>query len=101
MSPCAAAGRRGVSEREPDVGDVGELARLQLAARRLGAEIVLRAPDERLVELVELLGLTDVLPVEPRSVELERQPEEREEPLDVEEVGRADDAVAGDLDDDE
>jgi len=56
------------------------LARAQLEARRLGFTIVLRdvPPDVR--ELIGLAGLDEVLPVEPR-----RQPEEREEPLGVEE----------------
>ena len=40
---------------------VEELARLQLAARRLGCEIRLRNPCARLAELLELVGLKGVL----------------------------------------
>ncbi|WP_460446135.1 hypothetical protein [Angustibacter aerolatus] len=90
-----------MQQREPDVGDVAALARLQLEARRLGAELVWRDPDHRLLELVELLGLSDLLPASPASVELEGQPEQREQPLDVEEVGGAVDPLTAQLDDDE
>ena len=40
---------------------VDELARLQLAARRLGCEVQLRHASPRLVELLDLAGLTDVV----------------------------------------
>jgi ABC-type transporter Mla MlaB component len=64
----------------PDAGTVEALARLQLTARRLGRQIRLRHPSPELRELLELFGLTDVLRVEPG-----RQPEQREQPLGVEE----------------
>ena len=64
----------------PDVGAVNALARLQLAARRRGGEIRLRDPSPRLLELIALCGLAEVLRVEPG-----RQPEEREQPLRVQE----------------
>ena len=44
---------------------VDDLARFQLAARRLGWSVQLRSPDPDLVELMVLVGLEDVLPVDP------------------------------------
>ena len=64
----------------PDAGTVEALARLQLTARRLGRRVRLRDPSRELRELLDLFGLADVLRVEPG-----RQPEEREQPLGVEE----------------
>ena len=46
-----------------DVGVVGRLARLRLAARRSGAVLVLDAPDAALRHLAELFGLCEVLGV--------------------------------------
>jgi len=45
-----------------DAGTIDALARLQLAARRLDARIVLRNTPSELLELLELMGLTAVLP---------------------------------------
>ena len=56
------------------------LARLQLNARRLGLELLLRNASNELLELIAFAGLDEVL-----RVELERQPEEREERLRIEE----------------
>jgi len=64
----------------PDAGTIEALARLQLTARRLGCQMRLRRPSAELAELLALFGLDDVLRVEPV-----RQPEQREEPLGVEE----------------
>ena len=64
----------------PDVETVGALARLHLEARRVGLELRLECAPDELCELIELVGLEDVLRVEPR-----RQAEEREERLRVEE----------------
>jgi ABC-type transporter Mla MlaB component len=48
---------------EPDAGTVDALARLQLAARRHGCRIRLcGSASPELLALVELMGLTDVLP---------------------------------------
>jgi ABC-type transporter Mla MlaB component len=47
---------------EPDAVTVEALARLQLAARRLRCQVRLRGASSELLELVELMGLTDVLP---------------------------------------
>ena len=46
----------------PDAVTVDALARLQLAAGRLGCQVRLRDASDELVELVEFMGLTDVLP---------------------------------------
>jgi hypothetical protein len=70
----------------PDLGTVADLARLQLAARRLDFDVVLRNAPAALLELVAFVGLSDVL-----RVELQRQPEEREERLGVEEERELDD----------
>ena len=66
-----------------DLGTVDALARLRLAGKRLGFEVRL-TPTEELLELLELVGLVEVL----------WQPEEREEPLGVEEEGQLGDAPA-------
>jgi ABC-type transporter Mla MlaB component len=47
---------------EPDAVTVDALARLQLAARRRGCEVRLCNACDDLIELVELMGLTNVLP---------------------------------------
>jgi hypothetical protein len=65
-----------------DLATIEALARLQLAARRLGLELRLREVPEELRELIAFVGLSGVLGVEPR-----RQPEEREQRLGVEEEG--------------
>jgi len=64
----------------PDVGTVGALARLELTARRHGGSVRLHGASGELRALLELCGLSGVLRVEPG-----RQPEEREQPLRVEE----------------
>ena len=57
-----------------DLRTVDALARLRLAGKRLGFDVRL-TPTEELLELIELAGLVEVL----------GQPEEREQPLGVEE----------------
>ena len=47
---------------EPDAVTVDALARLQLAARRRRCRIRLRGASPELLQLVELMGLRDVLP---------------------------------------
>jgi anti-anti-sigma regulatory factor len=71
----------------PDFGSVGALARLQLEARRVGLELRLRCASPELVDLIVFLGLEEVL-----RVEAQRQSEEREERLGVEEEGQLRDA---------
>ena len=51
-----------VREVEPDAVAVDALARLQLAARRHRSEVRLRHASGELIELIELMGLRDVLP---------------------------------------
>jgi ABC-type transporter Mla MlaB component len=46
---------------EPDAVTVDALARLQLAARRLGCEVRLENASEDLRELIDFMGLHDVL----------------------------------------
>jgi ABC-type transporter Mla MlaB component len=46
---------------EPDAVTIDALARLQLAARRIGCQVRLRNASDDLRELVGLMGLTDVL----------------------------------------
>ena len=45
----------------PDLGVVDQLARLQLTACRVGCSVRLRDPCVELVELLDLLGLGDVV----------------------------------------
>ena len=69
-----------------DVHVVDALARLQLAAKRRGRRLVLQNPSLDLADLVGLMGLAEVLGLEPR-----RQPEQREQRLGVEEERELDD----------
>jgi ABC-type transporter Mla MlaB component len=46
---------------DPDAVTVDALARLQLAARRHGCQVRLRYASDELLELVDFMGLTDVL----------------------------------------
>ena len=64
----------------PDAAAVDALARLQLAARRVGLEVRLRHASTELCCLIEFVGLADVLRVEPGG-----EPEEREDRLSTEE----------------
>ena len=79
-----------------DIATVDELARLQLVARRLGFTVRLRHAGAELRRLLDLAGLTAVVPVTGpacASVEVFGQPEGGEEPG-VEEVVVPDDPVA-------
>ena len=51
----------------PDVWMVDQLARLQLAARRLGCSLRLRGAPSQLRELIDLAGLSGILTTEPVS----------------------------------
>lgn len=67
------------------------LARLQLTARRLGTSIRLLNARRELVDLLALLGLSDVLPVVASSgIEVDGQAEQREEVRIDEEVDPGD-----------
>jgi ABC-type transporter Mla MlaB component len=50
-----------VCDIEPDAVTVDALLRLQLAARRNGCRVQLRGASKELCELVEFMGLADVL----------------------------------------
>jgi anti-anti-sigma regulatory factor len=77
-----------------DCGTVDALARLQLAARRLGWRIVLYGPSLQLRELIALAGLSDVLPAASGlSVKSKGEAEEREEVRCVEEETDPGDAI--------
>jgi ABC-type transporter Mla MlaB component len=62
---------------EADVGTVDALARLQLAARRLGLEISLAGVSRDLRQLIDLCGLAEALPdaATPRAAEAARTAE--------------------------
>lgn len=63
-----------------DLGTVNLLARMHLRAKRRGVTLRVRNAGDGLLDLIEFTGLSDVLCVEPQ-----RQPEEREDALGVEE----------------
>ncbi|MDX6233587.1 MAG: hypothetical protein QOH68_2621 [Nocardioidaceae bacterium] len=73
--------------RYPDLGLVDALARLQLEARRVGCTVHIRDPFDALRELLELVGLSELL------LEAVGQPECGEE-LGSEEVVEPGDASA-------
>jgi|tagenome__1003787_1003787.scaffolds.fasta_scaffold20579110_2 hypothetical protein len=59
---------------EADLASADRLARLQLAAKRIGMELRLRRPPAELRALLTLIGLAEALGVEPV-----RQAEQRED----------------------
>ncbi len=79
--------------RRPCLALVDVLARLQLDARRRGCALALRDAPRELRGLLELVGLAEVLALEPR-----REPELGEQ-LGIEEVMQARDPPARGLDD--
>ena len=71
---------------EPDASAIDALARMQLSARRLGRRICLSHASHELQELIALMGLRDVVPLDPGlAFQVRREPEERKEALGVEE----------------
>jgi hypothetical protein len=70
----------------PDAPTIDTLARLQVAARRVGHEVALRGVSPELLELLDLFGLRGVL-----RVEVGGQAEQREERVRVEEERELDD----------
>ena len=78
-----------VSTAETSFRMVERLARLRLAALRTGRDVQLRDAPRELEELLDLAGLSDVLPVEAG-----RKAEERKDPLGLEEEGQLDDPAA-------
>ena len=79
----------------PDLVTVEVLARIRLTARRFGWRLEVRGACDDLRELAGLLGLAGTL------LEPVRQPEQREQALDVEEVVERRDPAAGDTDHDQ
>jgi ABC-type transporter Mla MlaB component len=83
--------------RDIDEVTLDVLARLQLAARRLGTSVQLHNAGARLLDLLALVGLSDVLPAPERAERLgldaDRQTEEREQVLVDEEVDGRDPPV--------
>ena len=70
----------------PDLDAIDAVARLALAARRLGCRVRLENASPALRDLLALVGLADVIPCSaPSGVEVGRQPEQREVPGGVEE----------------
>lgn len=72
---------------QADLVAVETLARLRLTARRLGCGLRLRGASGALEQVLAFCGLCDVLPIEDGSVlgGNRGQPEQREQPLGVEE----------------
>ncbi|MGH3441048.1 MAG: STAS domain-containing protein [Nitriliruptorales bacterium] len=76
----------------PDVDTVDVLARLRLTALRSERQLLLDGAPPRLRELLVLTGLEDaLLPARASGLEPGREPEQREEPLGVEEGVQSDD----------
>jgi anti-anti-sigma regulatory factor len=72
----------------PDAVTIDALARLQLTARRLGRDIGLRHASCELRELLDLAGLSEVIPLSAGSrIDARRQAEQREEGRGVQEEG--------------
>jgi ABC-type transporter Mla MlaB component len=78
----------------PDAETVEALARLQLAARRSGCRVRLRHACGELRALLELTGLSEVVPCSGSELEPRRQAEQGEPPRGVEEEGDPIDPVA-------
>jgi anti-anti-sigma regulatory factor len=69
-----------------DIATVGALARASLNTRRLGSRLCVLNASPELQELIAFAGLDELLLGRRR-----RQPEEREQPLGIEERGEPDD----------
>ncbi len=68
---------------DPGVAAIDYLARLTLGLRRGGCKTCLANPNTELLELIDLVGLAEVLGA--RLVDVKWQPEQREESCGVEE----------------
>lgn len=80
---------------EPDLGTVAALARLRMSERGLGWSLHLRYASPQLQELLDLCGLTEILPLcEDSTLVDEGQPEQGEQPRGVEEVVEPGDPTA-------
>ncbi|GGR70460.1 hypothetical protein GCM10010252_05810 [Streptomyces aureoverticillatus] len=69
-----------------DLATVEAVARLRLTARRSGTGLRLRDPSPALWALLRLVGLAELCVETELGVEVERDPEQREPPLGVEEA---------------
>lgn len=78
----------------PDASTVEALARLQLAARRAGCRVLLRHACSELRDLLELMGLSEVVPCSGSDLEPRRQVEQWEPPSGIEEERDPVDPVA-------
>jgi hypothetical protein len=78
-----------MAAQRPDLATIDALARIHLAARRVGLDARLCRPSDALRELLVFAGLDGVLCVEPCG-----QAEEREQRLGVEEEAELDDPPA-------
>lgn len=78
----------------PDLQTIDVLARLQLAVKTLGGSLRLRGATGELEELLKLVGLRETL-----GVEAVGEPEQREEPLGVEEEADPGDLASRDRQD--
>jgi ABC-type transporter Mla MlaB component len=78
----------------PDAATVEALARLQLAARRSGCRVRLRHACGELRDLLELMGLSEVVPCSGSDLEPGREVEQGEPPGGVEEERDPVDPVA-------
>ena len=73
---------------QPDAVALDALARVQLAARRLGRRVRFSRACAELQELLALVGLDDILPCRPGSgFETRGQPEQRKQPGRIQEEG--------------
>jgi anti-anti-sigma regulatory factor len=70
---------------QADLAVVDALCRMRLAARRRGCQLLLRDASRGLLELIFLMGLTDIVPIVRSDRDVERQSEKREHPGGVEE----------------
>ena len=79
---------------DADMGTVDALARVQLAARRLGRVVTLRAASEDLLALLAFAGLNEALPRSGLGLEAGGQAEQREQLLRPQEERELDDPAA-------
>jgi len=77
----------------PDAVTVDALARLQLTARRNGCSVLLVHAGPELLDLLDLMGLANVVPpCSDLTLESRGQAEQREEPSGIEKEGYSGDA---------
>ncbi len=80
---------------DPDAVTVDALARLQLTAQRYGRQLRVRDASGQLRDLFALIGLSDVVRLDPLlRIEPRRQPKEREQGRGVQEEGDSTDSIS-------